>query len=399
MEGKKGPAFLWDKSNIWGVMAWRSFASMGVDIHLLTAEEIRRGALDGHSLLFVPGGWAAEKKEALGDEGVGAVCDFVARGGAYLGVCGGAGLGLEEPDGLGLAPVGRGKGLPNFSGPIRTIWKSHPDMDWTPGQIVAPVWWPGNFHIKNRGQVRVLAEYGAPEPGFMVADLVAEDVRRHGGFGEWEKEYGIELDPGRLQGAPCVVEADFGQGRVALSYLHLETPGFEEARRALLALMESMAGPLPSAAVPSTPDECATGNMAMGLLDLVEDFNQFGQSNFLWTRRNEWLIRWRRGIRGIEYCALMELAREVAYGSDNDIPGKYVERLAGFFGKAEKLLMAERMAMAQGSLELYKCVDSRLGAMRGELFGNKRRPGGEYVEILSETEALLLPLLKKGGRK
>jgi hypothetical protein len=55
-------------------------------------------------LLVVPGGFARKKLEALGPAGIEAVRRFVASGGAYLGICGGAGLALSDPDGLSLCP-------------------------------------------------------------------------------------------------------------------------------------------------------------------------------------------------------------------------------------------------------------------------------------------------------
>ena len=66
-------AVFWDDSYLWGLIAWRAFADLGVDFELLSAEQIRTGALDGSDVLFVPGGWASDKIRSLGDTGADAI--------------------------------------------------------------------------------------------------------------------------------------------------------------------------------------------------------------------------------------------------------------------------------------------------------------------------------------
>ena len=70
-----------------------------------------------------------------------------------------------------------------------------------------------------------LASYSAPGAGFQVADLRVCDVDESAGWGELEKAYGINLDPGRIKGHPAIIEVEKGKGRLVLSYAHLETPG------------------------------------------------------------------------------------------------------------------------------------------------------------------------------
>jgi cobyrinic acid a,c-diamide synthase len=98
---EKRVALLWDESFLWGLMAFNALKTASLPFELIRAEDIRNGALAGYAVLFVPGGWASNKLKALGDKGIGAIRDFVAEGGHYLGFCGGAGLATQ--DGIGLS--------------------------------------------------------------------------------------------------------------------------------------------------------------------------------------------------------------------------------------------------------------------------------------------------------
>jgi len=388
-------AFLWDRSNIWGLMAYRSFRALGIHFSLVTADDVVAGGLEGFKVLFVPGGWATEKLARLGDKGAGAIAEFVRAGGAYLGVCGGAGLALNEPDGLSLVSVKRRKGLSNFSGPIMTEWEAGAAIAGAPGRILAPVWWPGHFDIEGAEDIEVFSRYLEPAAGFMVSDLFCDDIGLGpAGYPVWEKAYGMRLDPGELYKAPCVLQARVGAGKALLSYLHLETPGFPQANGALVGLLGKLAGQKIVAEQRTEAPALELSNRPLGRLgEVTASFFQFGQRNHLWSDRNSWLIKWRRGIRGIEYCALMKLGEEIARRMADGAPADYVEELEDFFQRARKLLMAEKLFMAQGMLQPYKCPDPLLQNMRVELFGEERRPGGLYSALMERTESLLLACL------
>ena len=62
-------ALLWDESFLWGLMAWRALKEAGLPFDLLRSEDIREGALSRYRMLFVPGGWASNKINTLGDQG------------------------------------------------------------------------------------------------------------------------------------------------------------------------------------------------------------------------------------------------------------------------------------------------------------------------------------------
>ena len=119
-------ALLWDESFLWGIMAWRAIREAGLPFDLLRFEDVRKGALSRYRMIFVPGGWALNKMSALGDQGMAEIRRFVAGGGNYLGICGGAGMATEN--GLGLLPIARKsqrERVPSFSGPIRLSCDGH----------------------------------------------------------------------------------------------------------------------------------------------------------------------------------------------------------------------------------------------------------------------------------
>ena len=92
---------LWDASHLWGYVALHALRAAGVPHRVLKASEIAQEGVSGKALL-VPGGGARAKAAALGSAGMEAVRAFVRGGGAYLGICGGAGLALSS--GIGLSP-------------------------------------------------------------------------------------------------------------------------------------------------------------------------------------------------------------------------------------------------------------------------------------------------------
>jgi hypothetical protein len=65
---EKPCALLWDESFLWGLMARRALTEAGLPFDLLRSEDIRAGALSRYRMLFVPGGWASNKMDALGEQ-------------------------------------------------------------------------------------------------------------------------------------------------------------------------------------------------------------------------------------------------------------------------------------------------------------------------------------------
>jgi len=207
-------ALFWDESLLWGLMAWRALKEAGLPFDLLRSEDIRAGGLSHYRMIFVPGGWASNKINALGDQGMEEIRRFVAGGGNYLGICGGAGMATEN--GLGLLPIKRKPPrdrVPSFSGPIRFSCAGH--AMWQ--EIDTPVffvWWPSQFQVEDQN-IKVLASYEEAQADAFSADINVVDGEIIG-WSKLEQRYGILLDPSRLRGEPGVLEGRFGRGKVIL---------------------------------------------------------------------------------------------------------------------------------------------------------------------------------------
>ncbi|MCL4472428.1 MAG: BPL-N domain-containing protein [Actinobacteria bacterium] len=431
-------AIFWDKSFLWGLIAYDTFRELGVDFDLLTAGDIREGRLPGYDVLFVPGGWASDKIESLGKQGAEAIRSFVGAGGSYLGFCGGAGLALTHSSGLGLVEIGRlptSVRVPSFSGPIhlRQEDPDHPMWKGLPDNTEFHAWWPGQFSLENAGAgVRVLARYGEPGDGSFVTDVpVLPDMD----WQVWEDRYGINLNPGRIVGEPAVIETVFGEGRVLLSYPHFETPGDAAGARVLLNIIGYLAGGK-AAAVTAGGTEASgkeaggttaatgacegagdrpansstAGELKVRAVSLAEELRRsageligFGIDNRLWFQRNPWILQWRRGVRGVEYSTLYAMIARTAdvVASAGAIGRSTVDKLESlrrlsetFSREAPELLRLESAAMTHGPINPLKTDDTQISALRDRLFSNSKRCGGLYEEIINLTDATLLPLLQ-----
>ncbi len=435
-------AVFWDNSYLWGLIAWRAFADLGLDFELLSAQQIRTGALDGSDVLFVPGGWASDKILSLGETGADAIREFVHAGGGYLGFCGGAGLALTHDSGLGLAPIGRlpsSTRVPSFSGRIglRLEDGAHPAWQGIADGTEFCAWWPGQFALgPETAKVRVLARYGRPGNDSYVTDL---PVDPHVDWNAWEQSYGINLNPERIEGEPAVIEAAFGEGQALLSYLHFETPGDTAGHRVLLNMLGYLRGApagrgaaneaaresaveagatagrglwrAPAASAADAPEAAAApihpqadaAALAGSLAEAAAQLLEFGRRNFLWFQRSDWLLQWRRGVRGIEYSTLYAMLRQLAElagtaaarGLDEEKMARLQKLVPPFCEDARRLLMLERRALSRGPLGPLKTDDPMITELREKLFSTSRRCGGLYREIVDLVDEILLPLLRK----
>ena len=426
---KKQVAFLWDESFLWGLMALRVLKKLSLPFDIVTATQIKAGCLVRYKMLFVPGGWAIDKSRALGDEGKEEIRRFIKKGGSYLGFCGGAGLALQVEEGLSLVPVTRKRfeeRVPNFSGKIRIYREEgdHPIWKDVSGDSAFHVWWPGQFSILESKKIKVLASYREPESDFFVADLRVNDITD---WGRWERSYGINLNPKRLKGEPAILEGRYGNGKVILSYLHLETPDDQSGHVVLNNLWQHLTTEdrikkSVKGYTQDRPVEILKGQLALGPLSRVKEmerqaseFIDFGQRNFLWFWRNAWLLQWRRGIRGLEYSTVYILIREISelLGSAQDWlhtqhsngrceKNSIEERIKSleqkyltFLQKARELLMEERYAMNFGLISWEVKGHSRMQILRKKLFGETRHHAGMFRELLDQIDAVLLPILRK----
>ena len=422
-------ALLWDKSFLWGYLAVNTLRNLGFRFELLTAEAVRQGGLNGCQFLVVPGGWASLKSEELGKHGREELRRFVRRGGGYLGLCGGAGLALQVDEGLGLLPVARrlmAERLPNFSGSISVrSTGSHPLWYGLQGEVSLQVWWPSQFELVDTKKIQVLGRYGAPGKDFCVADLNVCDTEAAGlDWGNLEKNYQINLDPARLLDEPTILEGKYGEGRVFLSYAHLETPGDPEGSMALFNIWYDLLGTCPFRHS-TTSDQLKVPNMSRvgkerieRLREMVEEAEKLvslGESFDLWSWRNPWLLQWKRGVLGAEFGTVFVLLRGLAKelertgGMASVANAKTRQELDAHFTKLEELwrlfqskgrvlLVEEARGIADRSTKNASKPSPRVQALRTEIFNcvqcyGSKSYGGLYRQLLDQIDRLLLGTL------
>ncbi len=413
MKTKNKVAFLWDESFLWGLMAYKALKACNLSFELIRSDDIKNGELKNYRMLFVPGGWASNKMKTLGEEGISEIKNFVNSGGNYLGFCGGAGL--ATLDGIGLSNIKRmptKQRVPSFSGRIYLSISEHPiftDSSLHPftNSPIFHAWWPSQFLIDDK-TIKILATYGDALPDSFSSDLNVGDVEANGGWSELEDIYKINLNPLRLKNAPSVVEGSFGKGKVILSLIHFDTPDDENGARVLKNLWQYLAEQCNS----TTVRQCNIKNHQSSAFSLqsineieslVADLINPGTRNFLWFWRNPMLLQWRRGVRGLEYCTLYAMIKEIAeiikkqkseVRSQKSDLNKIKELLMPFTEKAKQLLILERYAMQNRHITYKKCNDPEIQEMRTELFGNSKSHGGLFKKLTEEIDKILYILLK-----
>ena len=399
----------WDESHFWGLLIARALTAWSIPHRLVRGHEIADGALSGKfgktpKMLIVPGGRAKGKADQLTVRGMDAICDFVNRGGTYLGFCGGTGLALTGPYGLGLSPWSR-KGYKNrlhhfLSGHVQTqLHTGHPLVPDDMHEALLPVWWPGRFEPMD-DSVTVLARYGKPGPDFCVADINIATLPK-GTMTDWENLYGIHLRPDFMEGAPCVTANDFGKGHVILSYAHLETPASPQANRWLLHLLgysmgESIDnGPLPAWDVGARP-VAWDDSVLLSARKAMEQIIATGSEHFLLFWRNPWLLGWRRGIPGAGINSLYSLICESLAAEPDD------DTLAFWDGQRDRFkvlmellvngltgyLLAERLSMTVFHSDPQAVSSEGLREQRRALFGIPPEPGGIHADLVTLLEEL-----------
>lgn len=398
-------AFLWDESFLWGVMAYRALKAAGLPFEFVRSDDIRQGRLRRFPALFVPGGWASNKMKALGEEGAEQIRRYVREGGAYVGFCGGAGLATQ--DGIGLVPVKRRptkERVPSFSGRIRLslsddpLWRGISDP-------VFHAWWPSQFVAD--GDVEALAVYEKALPDSFSSDVNVGDAEAACNWREMEEIYRINLDPRRLYGSPALIRGTYGKGTVLLSLIHFDTPGDSNGAMMLQNIWSAVGGN----AAPRNgnekpfPDEKDTDSRSdddmREIRREVHRLIELGGRNFLWFWRNPMLMQWRRGVRGLEYCTLFVMVRELEnirnirqWPAGHDEGQKRIRSMTTeFAAKARELLIRERFAMQRSHITYERCDDPQVQAIRDELFSRSKSHGGLFKELIDEIDRLLYLLI------
>ncbi|PKN89253.1 MAG: hypothetical protein CVU51_01155 [Deltaproteobacteria bacterium HGW-Deltaproteobacteria-1] len=405
-------------------MARRALMEAGLPFDLIRSDDIRAGILPRYAMLFVPGGWASAKLRSLGETGQAEVRSFVANGGSYLGICGGAGLATQND--IGLLSVSRKstrERVPSFSGPVRLSLFPHAIWE----NIASPVfsaWWPFQFHVAPKNEISVLAVYEEAQADAMSSDIKVSDGQISG-WPELEKRYGIFLDPRRLKGEPAVVEGRFGPGKVILSLIHFDTPHDRNGAAVLRNLWRYLIPDSEWQINKSSPskknrlmaDDCPECAKTLAEIEsAVAGLIALGEHYSLWYWRNPWFLQWQRGIRGMEYSTLavmigdiaarLRLDSSVRYETGKSLPEFYGqsslhedlstirELLIPFVEKAQILLGREKEFLTTASLSPVKCSNEEIKCLRQELLGPSISHGGKFKELIDAVDRLLYKLIK-----
>ncbi len=351
--------FYYPSSHMWSTLFLCFFRDMGIEIELI--DESALDKLRHVKLLIVPGGFASEKIKSLNKKGLSILREYVKSGGIYVGICGGAGLGLSEGEkGIGLCPVKRKDmsiRVPNFSGHVdvelnfdASILKKSPYNK----EIYIPVWWPSQFEVIDSNSVEVLATYLRPGSDLWITDI-PYNILRHLNCSEVKDIYGINVDFELIKKDPCIIYGDYFKGKFLLSYSHLETPGSFDANRLFVHMLSFLLDfPLPYSKTKEMDiknpeikwDDEDLIYVKNSLLELVSR----GEENFLLCWRKKWLLGWRRGVIGLCLNSLLCMCAFLLESTPSlrarkmwrNIKGDFLELFDIFFKNFEEYIVLQR---------------------------------------------------------
>lgn len=191
----------------------------GTKITTLTAEEVGTIDLKSYDLLVFTGGLHRTQSTTLGEAGQNAVREYVKGGGRYLGVCAGAYLAMTGPKRLGMVNA-----KPIF--PKRG--KGYVDVQLSETGVKSIENVPDTFKVRySNGPV---AEPAGDKnlPPYTVIAYFRSDTKLE------------NAASGKMIGAPAIIMADYGKGRVLTVSPHPEnSPGLQNLiPRAVLALFQ-----------------------------------------------------------------------------------------------------------------------------------------------------------------
>ncbi|MCI4454356.1 MAG: hypothetical protein JHC25_05365 [Thermodesulfobacterium sp.] len=397
-------AILWDESHLWGIWLFDALMKSGIAFDLIKAEDLK--IIEKYRILFVPGGWASNKLKAINEEGKKVIKEFVENGGVYFGICGGAGLATKE--GLCLVNVKRKKDrVPSFSGPFLATLLEHPLWK----DIRKPkfyLWWPSEFEIEDP-EIKVLATFKRALAQAYSSDLPVFDFE--GNWEELESLYEIKLNPDRMKNSPLFVEARVEKGKAFLSLIHFDTPKDEKGIKIFQNLKKYLnLSELNSIkSLKKNKDKFWEKDKKKNkIIDKmyreIKNLISFGERNFLFFKRYDFMYQWRRGIRGFEYVNLYFMIKrikselnqnsELSFLITKEELEKLLEELNIFIKKAKCLLIKERIALQKSKLTFNYSEDEALSSIRNELFGNKKSYGGLYKDLLDTVDRLIYSILK-----
>jgi len=375
------------------------------------------GALDRcpPPALIVPGGFARRKFAALGPAGAAAIRDYVAGGGTYFGVCGGAGLALSHADGLHLCPWVRR----TFTDRLDHLVSGHVRLRATAASpffppemspdLEAPVWWPSGFvppeETDRDADVAVLAAYAGAGADLLVADIPL-GAMSEAALTACRERFGLRLAPAFLSGGACLIDGRFGRGRYVLSHAHLETPDSPAANAWLSHLLGFFAGGKTFGRVvpawePDLEPACFEDpHLAAARRDMAA-LLAAGFSQRLLFRRTAWLLGWRPGLPGFPLSCLAAMLAGATSLPPTEAADAYWRRagpvfaagFATFARRLEAFFPAKRLAITRSLMEGPAGAAAALAAEQRELFGSAPGGGGLCGELTVLLDGLLVRLL------
>ncbi|MBQ9536257.1 MAG: hypothetical protein IJU79_00545 [Desulfovibrionaceae bacterium] len=394
---------LWDASHIWGLMAYRAIRALGLPCRLTKGQEIAGGLLSKKTarLVLVPGGNARRKAYALTPKGLANIREFVAQGGLYLGICGGAGLGLQNSQkdlGLHLCPWPR-KPYPErlqhlASGHVKAVLLDNPTKI-----ISLPIWWPGRFAAEPNTNVEIIAKAEAADKDFWLGDLLLASIPKEL-FAIWRAEYGIDLSSDFLKDAPLIIKGTYGEGRYLLSYAHLETPVSQEANFLLTKLLSWLLKiDLEQKVIPAWDLDTININIEdtylINAYKKTRELFNLGLEQQLFFRRTPWLFGWRTGLPGAQMNNLHTALASLLQQNLNPKAQAFWQNKALLFAKtfdlwwhsAEESLLTSRIVQALGDLP-FPISSKKLKERSYQIFGSPLQGGGLLDQLLSILEEL-----------
>jgi len=109
------------------------------------------------------------------------------------------------------------------------------------------------------------------------------------------------------------------------------------------------------------------------------------------------LLQWRRGVRGLEYCTLYNMLKEMS--AYHQIEGEELTELLHlvqtFKIKAIRLLVLERLEMQKGIINYENSGNNEVQQLRNELFGKAKHYGGLFKELIDKIDMIVFNYLKK----
>lgn len=192
-----------------------------LDVSLISAEDIRQGALEGQFDVLIMGGGSSRTEAAtLGEVGRNRVKQFVESGGGYVGVCAGAFLAAQNSYGLGILPA---RSKPTGAGGLATLKLPEEVRGWS-GLPAA------DLNVAFHGGPILVLNDDAQKHDARVWATFAADVKVEGkGASEEDDAAPANAKPAKtipLAATPAVLSANYGKGRVVVLGPHPErAPG------------------------------------------------------------------------------------------------------------------------------------------------------------------------------